>query len=627
MTSSKKISALSEILSRLPRHSRIFIGSGCSEPQELVRQLVVSATHFADAEIIHLLTAGSSEYVDARYASSFRHNAFFIGPNVRQAVTEGAADYTPIFLSELPALFTSGSLPLDLALIQVSPPDERGYCSLGISVDAIKAAAGAARIVVAQVNPLMPRTCGASLVPIEQLHYFLEWEEPLLEYRIAPPDEVTLAIARQVAKLISDGATLQLGIGAISDSVLRLLHEKNDLGIHTEMFSDGLVPLIQNGNVTNQRKGLHTGKSITSFVMGTHALYDFVRENAAIEFHPSEHTNNPFVISQNKKMIAINSALEVDLTGQVCADSIGPRFFSGIGGQVDFIRGAALSEGGKPVIALPATAENGTVSRIVADLTRGAGVTTTRGDVHYVVTEYGVAYLHGKSVRERSLEMIQLAHPDFRGELLEAMKQRHYVFPDQKLETIGRLYPERYEITQQLKNGATVLFRPIKPTDERLLQDFFYSHNEDTIFLRYHGHVKTMHHTKAQDLVNVDYAQRMAFVGVVGEIGKERLVAVARYVAAAPSKLPEVAFVVHEDYRGQGIAGFLFHQLQRVAQEHGYEGFIAYVLPENAAMLRTFNRIGAYERRYDEGVYELRFRFEEMSTESLARARPLTIIL
>lgn len=610
MTASKKISALSDILSRLPRNSRIFLGSGCSEPQELVRQLVANASHFADAEILHLLTAGRSEYVEPQFANYFRHNAFFIGPNVREAVTAGAADYTPIFLSELPRLFESGELPVDLALIQVSPPDAEGYCSLGVSVDVMPAVVKVARCVVAQINPRMPRTCGASHVHVEQLHYFLEYEEPLLEYKIAAPDEVTLAIAKQAAKLIGDGATLQLGIGAISDAVLHLLHDKNELGIHTEMFSDGLVPLLQNGNVTNQRKGLHPGKSITSFVMGAQALYDFVRENAAIEFHPSEHTNNPFVIGQNKKMIALNSALEVDLTGQVCADSIGSRFYSGIGGQIDFIRGAALSPGGKPIIALPATAENGKVSRIVADLTHGAGVTTTRGDVHYVVTEYGIAYLHGKSVRQRSLELIHLAHPDFRGELLAAMKQRHYVYPDQKLETIGRLYPHQYEIARTFKDSAPIRFRPIKPTDERLLQDFFYSHNEDTIFMRYHAHIKTMHHTKAQDLVNVDYKQRMAFVGMVGEIGKERIIAIARYIAAPEYEFPEVAFVVHEDFRGLGISGFLFQLLRRVAQEHGYRGFSALVLPENVPMLRAFERIGFAEKKYDEGIYELTFRFE-----------------
>jgi acyl-CoA hydrolase/ribosomal protein S18 acetylase RimI-like enzyme len=611
MNTPGKIFSLSEILKQIPRNSRIFIGSGCAEPQELVRQLVESAPHFADAEILHILTAGRSEYVEPRYVDNFRHNAFFIGPNVRQAVTEGAADYTPIFLSELPGLFESRQLPIDLALIQVSPPDAHGYCSLGVSVDVVKSAAAVARIVVAQVNSQMPRTMGDSLLHISQFHYFLEFEEPIIEYKTTEPDAVTLQIARHVARLITDGSTLQLGIGAISEAVLKMLEDKNDLGVHTERFSDGLVPLIKKGVINNKQKGLHPGKSITSFVMGTRPLYDFVHNNPAVEFHPSQYTNNPFVISRNRRMVAINSALEVDLTGQVCADSIGHRFFSGIGGQVDFIRGAALSEGGKPVIALPSTADNGKFSRIVADLTHGAGVTTTRGDVHYVVTEYGIAYLYGKSIRQRALEMINIAHPDFRGELLDAMKKRHYVYPDQKLETIGRIYPEQYEITQNFKDTGPILFRPIKPTDERMLQDFFYSHNEDTIFLRYHGHVKTMHHTKAQDLVNVDYKQSMAIVGVVGEIGKERIIAVARYIAVPGLDFPEIAFVVHEAYRGKGIAGFLFQQLKRVAMSNGFEGFTAYVLPENTAMLRVFDRNGAIERRFEDGVFKLKIRFKQ----------------
>jgi acyl-CoA hydrolase/L-amino acid N-acyltransferase YncA len=615
MNTPKVISSLSEILKQVPRNSRIFIGSGCAEPQELVRQLVANAFYFADAEILHILTAGTSDYVEPRYAANFRHNAFFIGPNVRQAVTEGAADYTPIFLSELPDLFESRQIPIDLALIQVSPPDDHGYCSLGVSVDVVKSAAAVAHIVVAQVNPQMPRTCGDSLLHTNQFHYLLEFEEPILEYKIPQPDEVSLQIARHVAKLITDGSTLQLGIGVISETVLRMLEDKNDLGIHTEMFSDGLVPLLKRGIVNNKKKGLHDGKSITSFVMGSRQLYEFVHNNSTVEFRSSQYTNNPAVISRNRKMVAINSALEVDLTGQVCADSLGPRFFSGIGGQVDFIRGAALSEGGKPIISLPSTAEGGGVSRIVADLTLGAGVTTTRGDVHYVVTEYGIAYLHGKSVRQRALEMINIAHPDFRGALLDAMKKRHYVYPDQKLETIGRIYPEQYEATRSFKDTEPILFRPIKPTDERILQDFFYSHNEDTIFLRYHAHVKTMHHTKAQDLVNVEYKQRMAFVGVVGEIGKERIIAVARYIAVAGSNFPEIAFVVHEDYRGKGIAGFLFQQLKRVAKNNGFEGFVAYVLSENTAMLRVFDRIGPSERKYEEGVFKLKFKFADLENQ------------
>jgi len=611
MLVSKNISNLSEIVSQLPRNSRIFIGSGCAEPQELVRQLVENADHFSDAEVFHILTAGRSEYADLKYASNFRHNAFFIGPNVRKSVTEGAADYTPLFLSELPRLFESRRLPIDLALIQVSAPDEHGYCSLGVSVDVVKSAAAVARIVLAQVNPRMPRTLGDSAIHLNQFHYLLECEEPILEYHSPEPDEVNKQIARHVARLIPDGATLQLGIGAISDAVLLMLETKNDLGLHTEMFSDGALPLIEKGIINNRCKTLHPGKTITSFVMGSKRLYGFVDDNPGVEFHPSQYTNDPFVISRNRRMVAINSALEVDLTGQVCADSLGYQFFSGIGGQVDFMRGAARAEEGKPIIALPATAEGGKVSRIVAELSRGAGVTTTRGDVHYIVTEYGVAYLHGKSIRQRALEMIHLAHPDFRGELLDAMKHRRYVYSDQRLETIGRSYPYHYEVVENFKKSGEILFRPIKPTDERMLQDFFYSHSEQTIFMRYHGHIKSMHHAKAQELVNVDYKHSMALVGVIGEIGQERIVAIGRYATPPGSSAPEVAFVVHEEYQSQGIAGFILHQLTRVAKDNGFSGFVAYVLPENTSMIRVFEKAGYHlEREYDDGIYQFRIRFE-----------------
>lgn len=609
MKKHKTISSLSGILPQVPRNSRVFIGSGCSEPQELVRELIENAAHFADAEIFHLLTAGRSDYVDPRYRPHFRHNALFIGPNVREAVARGDADYTPVFLSELPHLFDSKRLPIDLALIQVTPPDKHGYCSLGVSVDVVKSAADVAHLVVTQVNPCMPRTLGDSLLHLSDIDYLLEFEQPILELPQPEPDEVAQKIGAHIARLISDGSTLQLGIGRIPEAVLNTLAEKNDLGIHTEMFSDSVVSLVNSGVINNKRKSLHRGKIITSFVMGSRPLYNFVHDNPGVEFHRSQYTNDPFIISRNSQMVAINSALEVDLTGQVCADSLGHHFFSGIGGQVDFIRGAARSKGGKPIIALPSTAKGGKASRIVADLSHGAGVTTSRGDVHYVVTEYGIAYLHGKSVRQRALELINIAHPDFRGELLDAMKARHYVFPDQKLETIGRVYPQEYETTKTFKDTEPILFRPIKPTDERMLQDFFYSHDEETIYLRYHASVRTMHHEIAQELVNVDYKRSMAFVGLIGEPGKERIVTVARYMGSSDSNFPEIAFVVHEDYRGKGIAGFLLRQLMRVARDNGFEGFIAYVLPENTAMLQVLDRVGITERRFEGNIFHVTIRF------------------
>jgi acyl-CoA hydrolase len=412
---------------------RVFIGSNCAEPQTLVDALTRRGAHLMDTEIVHILTLGTAPYSEARFEHRLRHNAFFIGANVREAVNACRADYTPIFLSETPALFRSGQIPLDYALIMVSPPDAHGYCSLGVSVDIVKAAVETARRIVAEVNPQMPRTLGNSFLHVRQINAIVESDRPLLE--LAPPKQTdaTRRIGGFIADLIEDGATVQMGIGAIPDAALACLGDKRDLGVHTEMFSDGILPLVESGALTGRRKSLHPGKIVTSFCMGTRALYDFVNDNPMIEFHPTEYVNDPFVIAQNDRMVAINAAIEVDLTGQVCADSIGERFYSGIGGQVDFVRGAARSRGGRPIIALPSTATlrtGETISRIVPTLKPGAGVVTSRGDTHYVVTEFGIAYLHGRSIRERAEALIRIAHPDFRAALRAAAQERRLITPD-----------------------------------------------------------------------------------------------------------------------------------------------------------------------------------------------------
>lgn len=426
----ERVASAACALARIESGKRLFIGSNCAEPQTLVDALPLHADRLTDLEIVHIMTLGHAPYSEPRFAKQFHHNAFFIGANVREAVNACRADYTPIFLSEIPALFRSGRFPIDVALIMVSPPDAHGYCSLGISVDVVKAAVETADLVIAEVNRQMPRTLGDSFLHVSEIDVIVESDCPLLE--LAPPQqtETTLAIGRNVASLIEDGSTLQMGIGAIPDAVLASLTDKKNLAIHTEMFSDGLLPLVESGVVNGRCKTLYPGKIVASFCMGTRKLYDFVDNNPAIEFHPTEVVNDPFVIARNDRMIAINAAIEVDLTGQVCADSIGETFYSGIGGQVDFLRGAARSLEGKPIIALPSTAtlrDGVRLSRIAANLKPGAGIVTSRGDVHYVVTEWGVAYLHGKSVRERALALIEIAHPDFRAELRATAQQRHLI--------------------------------------------------------------------------------------------------------------------------------------------------------------------------------------------------------
>lgn len=413
---SKKMSA-QDAISRVRSGDRVYIHPGCAEPETLVEALMERAPYLHDVEIVHLLTMGRADYIAPQMTGHFRHNAMFIGDNVREAVNDGRADYTPILLSEIEDLFKSGQMPIDVALIQVSPPDAHGFCSFGVGVDTTLTASRTARRVIAQVNDQMPRTYGDSFIHISDLDAIVEVSRPLCEM---PKNEITdlhRAIAMQVAGLVEDGATLQLGVGSIPDAVLLHLHHHRDLGIHTEMLSDNAIALIESGVVSGRRKTLHSRKVILGFVLGSKPLFDFVHENPVFEFHPTSYTNNSFLIAQNDNMVAVNSALQVDITGQVSADSIGTFFYSGIGGQVDFMRGAARSKGGKPIIALPSTAKNETLSRIVPMLSPGAGVVTSRGTVHYVVTEFGVAYLHGRSIRQRAEALIRIAHPKFRDEL------------------------------------------------------------------------------------------------------------------------------------------------------------------------------------------------------------------
>lgn len=413
---SKKVTA-EQALKVVRSGMRVYIQPGCAEPEDLVHALIARAPELEDVEIVHMMTLGNADYVKPEMEGHFRHNAIFIGPNVREAVNDGRADYTPVFLGEVESLFESGQLPIDVALIQVSPPDPHGFCSLGVSVDTSLTAAKCAKHVLAEVNDQMPRTYGDSFVHVSDLEAVVEVAHPLCELPRAKIEEVHRAIARNVASLVEDGSTLQLGIGGLPDAVLPELSGLHDLGIHTEMVSDNVIALIESGAINGRRKTLHPRKIILSFVLGTRELFDYVDENPLFEFHPTSYTNDPAVIRQNDRMVAINSALEVDLTGQVCADSLGTYFYSGIGGQVDFLRGAAASHGGKPIVALPSTAKGGRVSRIVPMLAPGAGVVTSRGLTHYVVTEYGIASLHGKTVRQRAQALIEIAHPHFREEL------------------------------------------------------------------------------------------------------------------------------------------------------------------------------------------------------------------
>jgi acyl-CoA hydrolase len=423
----KKLRTSDEALRCVQSGMRVYIQPGCAEPETLVEALMRRGPDVYDVEIVHMMTFGPAPYVAPEMAGHFRHNAVFIGANVRDAINEGRADYTPIYLSEIEELFESGAMPLDVALIEVSPPDAHGFCSYGIGVDTTLTAAKCAHYVVAQVNDQMPRTYGDSFIHVSDIDAVVESSRPLCAAKKAEPSDLNTAIARNVASLIDDGAVLQTGIGGIPDAVLPLLMDRKDLGVHSELVAEGVIPLIEAGVINGARKNFKPRKIIVGFALGTKRLFDFVDNNPIFEFHPTSWVNDPVFIARNDNMVAINSALQIDLTGQVCSDSIGNQFYSGIGGQVDFLKGASRSKGGKPIIAISSTAKSGAISRIVPMLSPGAGVVTSRGLIRYVVTEYGVAYLHGKSIRERAKALIEIAHPKFREELYAYCEQTKWL--------------------------------------------------------------------------------------------------------------------------------------------------------------------------------------------------------
>ena len=581
----------------------VLVSSGCAAPQELLRALVKRARAVTDVELFHLLTFGIAPYVDPVYEGSFRHNAFFIGSNVRQAIQEGRADYTPIFLSEIPNLFFSNQLRLDVVLVMLGPPDKFGYCSLGISPDIVMSGIETAKTIVAQINRHMPRVHGDTFVHVSKLDRIVEHDEPLLQLESVAPDETSLAIARHVAALVEDESTLQLGIGKIPNAVLSLLAERKDLGLHTEMFSDGVIELCDKGVITNEKKRLLPGKSVASFAMGTKQLYDYLDDNPFFDFRPTEFVNSPLNIARNHKMVSVNSALQVDITGQVSADSIGTRSYSSIGGQMDFIRGAAMSPGGKPIIALPSTAKDGTVSRIVPELDAGAGVVTSRGDVHYVVTEYGVAYLHGKTIRQRTMALIEAAHPDFRAELRNTAVERRFVPISWELPTEAQRYPAEMEELREFK-GRPLFVRPLRSADADHLMDFFYSHTTETIYQRYRYLKKSLSHDEALRLCTLDYRRQFA-LAVFEKAGKsEHIVAIGRYMMNEKTGLAESALIVHEGSRRLGIGLYLQKRLRYYAERSGVVGFTGSFEPSNVATLRIHRRLGdAVVTEHGEGRY------------------------
>ena len=579
---------------------RAFVGSNAAVPSALMDDLIANHGELYDIELVHLLTLSDCPWASPKNRALFKVNSMFIGPGVREEINLGYADYTPCFLSEVPSLFKDGVLPLDVALVMVSPPDELGYCSFGVTVDVVSSAVKSATKVIAQINPNMPRTSGHSFIHMDEIDCAMVIATDLPTVAVPELDKVTEQIGQYVATLIHDGDTLQMGIGKIPDATLRYLGNHKDLGIHTEMFSDGVIDLIEKGVINNRKKTFHRGKTVTSFCMGTQRLYDFVDNNPHVEFYPSEHVNAPANIARNDNMVSINSAIEVDLTGQVVSDSVGYVLYSGIGGQVDFIRGAAMSNGGRPIIALPSTAKSGTVSKIVPFVSEGAGVVTSRGDVHYVVTEYGVASLRGKSIRERALELIRIAHPKFREGLLQQVRE-HYRVPEYQIQQPVDV-PEFGDVKfKQLTLGDTHChLRPLTGADERHLQEFFYSHNKNTLTMRYNYQPTRMSRETSASLVAVDQGVDLALCIVNADSKGEEILAVGRYYYIACNNEAEVAFVVREAYQGKGMASVLLEWMITIARKRGLNALTAVVRPDNQAMKKVLEHHDFSIRNRDE---------------------------
>jgi len=600
---------------RLRAGQRVFIGTGCSEPVELVRAMTERAHDLAGIEIIHLLTKGDAPYADEAFSGVFRVNSFFIGHNVRERIQEGLGDYTPVLLSDIPRLFDSGRIPIDVALVQVSPPDVRGRVNLGISVDIVRSAIANASLVIAAVNEAMPRTHGDTLVDVYDLDLLVPTSEPLLERPTKPVHENTRKIAARIAALIDDGDTIQFGmgripgIGRIPPAVMGHLHGKRDLGIHTEVITDAIVDLVESGAVTGRRKTLDRGRVVASFCMGTRRLYDYIDNNALFSFKPSDYVNDPFIISRLDHMVSINMAMEIDLTGQVCTDTAGGKFYSGIGGQTDFNRGAARSKGGKPIIVLSALDEKKKTSRIVTRLSTGAGVVITRGDVHYVVTEHGVAYLHGKSVQERALALISIAHPDFRERLFhEAIEAK--LIRREHAEVDGGFVVASVGRAVVLASGEQITVRPIRPTDEQGIKNLVFALSQETLYNRFMSRTQRFGTKQILDFVYIDHRRNVAFVATVPEAHGEDIVGVGRYYLDERTNRAEVAFVVRDDWQGKGIGKILFEQLVVTARQSGIAGFTAEVLRDNRKMQAVFNKCGLRVKSHlEDDIYSFQMDF------------------
>jgi acyl-CoA hydrolase/RimJ/RimL family protein N-acetyltransferase len=572
---------------------RVFIGSSCGEPQHLVRVLSEESPNFTDLEIVRLLSLESTPLTliaNKTKGKSLNIRSFYLGSAKPKALARNARFITPMNLSAIPRLFKTGRLPIHMALIQVSPPDDFGWMSLGVSVDITLAAALSADWVIAQVNPRMPRVLGRSFIHVNDVDCFVEYEEPLLTISETPESEAANVIGQLITRLIPDGASIQLSPGTTTQATLLALADKNDLGVHSQYLTTHIMHLFARGVITNRKKGLNDGKIVASSAIGNEDLYEFINDNPAIEFHPSDYVNDPSVIARHNRMVSLNVAMAMDLTGQVAADALPYNHFSGVTGMLDFIRGAFQSEGGKSILLLPATAEQGQKSRITPLLSDTA-VVVPRGDVHYVCTEFGVVNLFGKSLQERAMAMISIAHPDFREELFEQAKRMALLGPEQMLKSaIGGVYPLRLEETLEI-DGENVTIRPAKPVDERRIQEHFYGLDPQDVVARFFHERSSFAHEEVGEVSQVDYINNLTMVAVIGEFGFGKVIALGEYLLDPTQNLAEVAFSVSRPWQGKGLGKILQKKLCESARENGIAGLFAFTSPENQGMIKLFKSL------------------------------------
>ncbi|MEE8415488.1 MAG: GNAT family N-acetyltransferase [Desulfobacterales bacterium] len=593
---------------------RVFIGSSCGEPQHLVRELAEASVNFKDIEIVRLLTLERTPLTliaNKTKGQNLNIRSFYLGSAKAKGLARNKRFITPLNLSAIPRLFKTRRLPIQVALIQVSPPDDFGWVSLGVSVDITLSAALSADLVIAQVNPKMPRVLGRSFIHVNDVDVFVEYEEALITIGEHPELESANIIARHIAPLIDDGSTMQISLGATPQAILLGLSDKNDLGIHTQFLTEDILHLIERGVITNRKKGYNEGKLVASSAIGTENLYEFLHDNPSIEFHPSDYVNDPGVISRHNKMVSINVLMAMDFSGQAAADALPYNHFSGVTGMLDFVRGSAQSEKGKSILILTSTSRDGTKSRIVPTLNDTA-IVVPRGDVHYVVTEYGAVNLFGKSLEERTLAMISIAHPDFRDELFQAAKNMNLLDSNRRRSHFSHgIYPFKIEETREI-DGEVVTIRPVKPVDQRRIQEHFYNLDKKDVISRFFHDKSSFVRDEMEELSQIDYIKNLTLVAIVGEFGFGRVVAVGEYLLDAEENNAEIAFSVNRDFQGKGIGKILIKKLAEAARENGISGMHAYTSSRNKPMVKLFKMLPyKTQTSIDGGILRLSCKFDE----------------